>query len=210
MLTVAILFADPKGVYSRMPGCDVWGLPDRDAREYHGPFQVVAHPPCSPWCCLAPINEKRYGHKVGDDGGCFAAALRAVHEHGGVLEHPARSRAWSRFGLPKATRGSWNRGLFDRGWATEVSQRAYGHRATKATWLYYVGDEIPPELDWSSPEPLTTISFLTNHGDSGLPRLSKREASATPPAFAAVLLAMARAARGGAASTAEAREGKGG
>jgi hypothetical protein len=32
---------------------------------------------------LARVNQARYGHKVGDDGGCFAAALDAVRRWGG-------------------------------------------------------------------------------------------------------------------------------
>ena len=34
--------------------------------------------PCDRWCQMAPVNQARYGHRVGDDGGCFAAALEAV------------------------------------------------------------------------------------------------------------------------------------
>lgn len=187
---VAALYVDSKGPYVGLPGVDPWDEA-RDARLYQGPYPVVAHPPCSAWCQLAYVIEARYGHKVGEDGGCFAAALASVREHGGVLEHPAWSLAWQRFGLPEPTRGRWTRHLFDSGWTTEVSQRAYGHRARKATWLYYVGD-TPPALDWSNPEPVATVSYLTNHGGGNLPRLSKREAKSTPPAFRDLLLALAR------------------
>ena len=66
-------------------------------------------------------------------------ALSAVRRWGGVLEHPAHSYAWRAFGLPRPKRGLW---VFDgRGFTTEVAQSAYGHRARKATWLYYVGTE---------------------------------------------------------------------
>ena len=37
--------------------------------------------------------------KLGEDGGCFAAALESVRSFGGVLEHPEGSRAWGVFGL---------------------------------------------------------------------------------------------------------------
>jgi hypothetical protein len=151
---------------------------------------VIAHPPCSRWCQLARVNEARYGHRVGADGGCFASALASVRTWGGVLEHPAWSLAWPAFGLPVPARGGWTRSLLDDGWTTEVHQRAYGHRARKATWLYYVGAMEPPPLDWSSPTPLATVSFLTNHGGGHLPRLSKREAKATPIPFRDLLLSM--------------------
>src|SRR6266566_9520079 len=97
--TVAALYVDPTGVYANLPGVEVWDE-TRDARQYRGPYPVVAHPPCAPWCRLAGFVEARFGHKRGDDGGCFAAALDAVRTYGGVLEHPADSRAFHHFGLP--------------------------------------------------------------------------------------------------------------
>ncbi len=139
---IAALFVATGGAY--------WGLDDvepwdeaRDARLYAGPWPVVAHPPCSVWCQLARVNEARYGHRVGDDGGCFESALRSVRAFGGVLEHPAESIAWRRFGLTRPMRGAWSRSLLDEGWVTEVHQSAYGHRARKATWLYAVTPSPP-------------------------------------------------------------------
>jgi hypothetical protein len=191
-MTVAALFVLENGPYANLPGVDVWG-PSRDARTYAGPWPVVAHPPCSRWCQLAHINQKRYGHQVGDDGGCFASALESVRTFGGVLEHPAFTYAWPAFGLPKPTVSGWQRDAFG-GWVAQVSQGAYGHRARKLTWLYYVG-QAPPSLRWNVPEPTAQVSFCKNHGDSPLPRLSKREASATPPSFRDLLLDMARTAQ---------------
>lgn len=95
-LEVAALFVDPRGVYSTMPGVDCWG-PDRDARNYAGPWPVVAHPPCARWCRLAGLVEARWGHKRGEDEGMFASALANVRRCGGVLEHPAYSDAWPAF-----------------------------------------------------------------------------------------------------------------
>jgi hypothetical protein len=191
---IAALFVEEKGVYAGLPDVDVWGI-SRDARLYAGPWPVVAHPPCSRWCQLAHINQKRYGHKVGDDGGCFAAALGAVRNFGGVLEHPAFSYAWAHFLLVPGFPGCWQR-CVDGGWVTELSQGAYGHRARKLTWLYYVGVEPPPSLDWSVPEPTAQVSYCKNHGDSPLPRLSKREAKATPLPFRDLLISIARIASG--------------
>lgn len=115
---VAVLFANPKGVYANLPGVDLWDEA-RDARLYAGPLPVVAHPPCSTWCMLASVNEARWGKRIGDDGGTFASALASVRRFGGVLEHPAYSLAWARFGLPRPTRGYWTRSLWDEGWVTE-------------------------------------------------------------------------------------------
>jgi hypothetical protein len=185
---IAALFVEKNGMYFGIEGVDPWDI-ERDGRLYSGPHRVVAHPPCSAWCQLAYINQKRYGHKVGDDGGCFESALRSVRTYGGVLEHPAFSYAWPAFGLARPKRGKW---LHDgQAWVTEVSQVAYGHPARKRTWLYYVGDREPPALDWSEKEPMAQVSFCKNHGNSPLPRLSKKEAKRTPAAFRDVLLRLA-------------------
>ncbi len=191
---IAALFVAKGGAYFGLPDVDPWDEA-RDARLYAGPWPVVAHPPCSAWCQLAPMNARRYGLDVGDDGGCFASALASVRRWGGVLEHPAGTYAWPKFWLPAPERGCWTREFFDGGWVTEVHQCAYGHRARKATWLYYLGDAAPPLLDWSSPPPVATVSYMTNHGGGDLPRLTKREAKATPPAFRDLLLAIARGAQ---------------
>lgn len=72
-----------------------------------------------------------------------------------------------------------------------VEQGMYGHRARKATWLYAYGVGLP-ELRWGKSVARATVSFLKNHGGGDLPRLSKKEAKATPPEFRDVLIAMAR------------------
>lgn len=189
---IAALFVERGGAYWGRAGIDAWDE-SRDARNYAGHVPVVAHPPCSVWGHLAPVNQARYGHRVGDDGGCFAHALRSVRAFGGVLEHPAGSLAWSAFGLQRPPRRGWQQSI-DGSWVCEVRQGAYGHRARKATWLFAVCD-APPELDWSDPKPTATVSFLTNHGGGDLPRLGKREARATPPAFRDMLIGIATRAR---------------
>lgn len=193
---VAALYVDPNGVYANLPGVEVWDEA-RDARKYAGPWPVVAHPPCNRWCVpLAYVNQTRYGLKIGDDGGTFAAALKAVRRFGGVLEHPRTSIAWDRFNLPKPTRGVWVRSLFDDGYTTVVDQWAYGHPCAKRTWLYYIGPE-PPALDWRpAPPGLPVVSWLRGakwYRDTGRVAVTQAEASATPPAFRDVLLTMAAA-----------------
>ncbi len=187
----------PRGVYTGLPDVDPWYLPDRDARLYAGPWPVVAHPPCSRWCRLAGLVEARWGHKRGDDGGCFAAALAAVRTWGGVLEHPAYSDAWAAFDLlvpPSA--GGWVRDLFG-GWTCHVEQGRYGHPAKKATWLYAHGVADLPSLRWGAvPDRDSTalVSWCGNHVSSGeaRPRVGKARAAATPLAFREALLGIAR------------------
>lgn len=187
---IAALYVERGGFYWDRDDVDPWDE-ERDARNYTGPHPVVAHPPCSRWCQLAHINQKRYGHRVGEDGGCFSAALMAVRTWGGVLEHPAFSYAWPAYGLPAPRRGGWIKTLGDPGWVTEVSQVAYGHPARKRTWLYAITGS-PPPLDWSEPEPTAQVSWCANHGDSPLPRVGKKKAAATPPQFGELLLSIAK------------------
>src|SRR5207253_437648 len=114
---------------------------------YAGPWPVVAHPPCARWSRLAGFTEARFGYKRGEDGGCFEAALRCVREFGGVLEHPAYSKAWDRYGLSEPIwHGGWTLGL-DGGASCYVEQGRYGLPVKKATWLYVYGCELP-ELMW--------------------------------------------------------------
>jgi len=197
MQRVAALFVDPHGVYSGLPDVDVWDEA-RDARLYAGPWPVVAHPPCSRWCRLAGLVEARWGHKRGDDGGCFAAALASVRRWGGVLEHPAYSDAWAAFGLPDppTRHGGWIRGLCG-GWTCHVEQSRYGHAAKKATWLYVFGVPNLPDLAWGSSLDVKSsalVSWCGNHTKAGevRPRIGKERAGATPPAFRDLLLEIAR------------------
>lgn len=198
MITVAALFVDERGVYSGVPGVDVWGV-SRDARTYAGPHPVVCHSPCSRWCCLAGLVEARWGHKRGDDGGCFASALANVRRVGGVLEHPAYSDAWRAFDLPRPpTGGGWVRGICG-GWSCYVEQALYGHVAKKATWLYAFGI-APPPMRWGlvpDCEVRALVSWCGNRVRSGesRPRVGKEAASKSPLAFRDALLAMARSVR---------------
>lgn len=72
--TIAALYVDPRGCYADVPGVELWDEA-RDARLYAGPWPVVAHPPCTRRCRLAGLVEARWGHRRGEDGGGFAAAL---------------------------------------------------------------------------------------------------------------------------------------
>lgn len=197
---IAVLFADPNGSYSGLPDVDLWDEA-RDARGYAGPYSVVAHPPCNKWSPLAYINQSRIpGYRVGDDDGCFKAALDAVNRWGGVLEHPAGSIAWRTFGLTMPERGRWLE--TGGGWVTEVDQGRYGHRARKRTWLYASAPgalPMPPDLDWEPATSDAIVSGFTHqargeHVACEHRRIRPKEASSTPPEFRDVLIEMARSA----------------
>ncbi len=178
------------GIYFRTPGVDPWDE-QRDARTYAGPWPVVAHPPCARWCQLAHVVRARYGYEVGDDGGCFKAALASVRSYGGVLEHPALSIAWERFGLLKPSRRGWTSAAPGE-WVCEVSQRRYGHRARKRTWLFYAGATPPLPMRWGhGATPTATVSKFSNNGARDVQRLEPKDAAATPPAFQHALMLLA-------------------
>ena len=179
---IAALFVEKGGVYYGRPDVDPWDI-ERDARKYAGPWPVVAHPPCARWGNYwygSPSSPLRL--VLGDDDGCLASAFASVWRWGGVLEHPAGTRAWRHFRTASPMRGAWQRTV-DGAWITEVFQGNYGHPAPKLTWLYCVSTTPPPLLDWSTPPALRPLEHL-----------SKRQRAATPPAFAELLINIAKSA----------------
>ena len=192
---IAALYVQKDGCYAGLPGVDLWDI-DRDARTYAGPWPVVAHPPCQLWVRFAKVNFVRWGgehNRPGNDGGCFKAALAAVRQWGGVLEHPAFTDAWKAFCLPRPRRGCWT--FHDGMWVTEVSQAAYGHLARKLTWLLYVGAYAPPPLRWEVPATTHQIGFHDQRGKAAnKPTISGKAASATPKEFRDLLISLAASA----------------
>jgi hypothetical protein len=192
---IAALFVQPRGSYYGLPDVELWDE-KKDARTYAGPYPVIAHPPCARWSRLAGLVESRWGHKRGDDGGCFESALASVRRFGGVLEHPAFTDAFAAYGLPAPNLGGWQRTLCG-GWVCYVEQGRYGHPAKKATWLYAVTPAPLPSLDWcqlSDKETRARVAWCGNRISSRADRqrVSRRIASATPEAFRDVLLTIAR------------------
>jgi len=161
---IAALYVQPDGVYANLPGVDPWPE-ERDARTYAGTHRVVAHPPCTRWGRFwhgSPSNPHQF--KLGDDGGCFAAALASVRRWGGVLEHPADSHAWAAHGLlPPPRAGGWVNADWDGGWTCYVEQGFYGHAARKATWLYANGTDLP-SLRWGEGEQRLDPVMVERHG----------------------------------------------
>jgi hypothetical protein len=213
---IAALYVAKGGAYFGLKGVDPWDE-ERDARKYDGEFPVVAHPPCERWGRYwsgGPSAKVR--RTKGDDGGCFEAALRAVRECGGVLEHPEASHAWAHFGLvrPRFVGLSivggkpyygWSMADAWGGWTCQVEQGHYGHRARKKTWLYAcVRDDCRlPELIWgpSTGQRLDEGFHSKAERDAAraagrapIPRLSTRENIATPIPFRDLLLSIARSA----------------
>ena len=174
---IAALFVQTNGCYFGLPNVDPWDE-SRDARLYDGPWPVVAHPPCQRWGKLwagQPLWIKRTGERKikGDDNGCFEAALKAVREYGGVIEHPWQSHAWPHFGLYVPPRGGgWVEADEYSGWTCCVEQGRYGHYARKPTMLYAVRTKRP-ELDWGIGEPRLDPEVIARKGLKRAKRLGE-------------------------------------
>jgi hypothetical protein len=206
---VAALFVETGGAYFGLPGVDPWDEP-RDARKYAGPHPVVAHPPCQRWGRFwHGSTAKPHQFKLGDDGGCFEAALAAVEKFGGVIEHPADSHAWSAFGITKPPRaGGWvpsyRENAWGWSWSCCVYQGHYGHFSGKPTWLYacHLRSDQLPELRWGRCEQRIHQRALELHGYEKARRIGMmamvggkdktRIRNATPPEFRDLLLSIAK------------------
>lgn len=202
---IAALFVETGGCYFGLEGVDPWDE-KRDARFYHGPHPVVAHPPCERWGHFwHGSTRKPHQFKLGDDGGCFEAALAAVRQYGGVLEHPADSHAWRHFDMtPPPRAGGWALAdFYYGGWTCCVSQGHYGHLSGKRTWLYAVGTELL-SLRWGDCEQRLHPTALANYGYAKARRIGmmamvggkdkKKIRNATPIEFRDLLLSIAASA----------------
>ena len=206
---ISALYVQTNGCYFNLDGVDPWDEA-KDAREYNGPYPVVAHPPCQRWGKFwagQPLFIKQTGiRKVkGDDNGCFEAALNSIRKWGGILEHPWQSHAWPHFNLevPKRT-GGWIKADEYGGYTCCVEQGKYGHYARKPTLLYAVGTDLP-ELNWGKSEMRLDPAVVGRMGLKRAKRLGEVAAKGggtnstprihTPKAFQDLLINIAKTAR---------------
>lgn len=179
MKTIAALFVRPDSVYKLMPGVDCWDEV-RDARHFAGGHAIVAHPPCRLFGQLAhmskaPSHEKELAY----------LAVKWARLLGGVVEHPAHSRLWTEMGMVGPGSGVDEFG----GLTVAVNQFAWGHKARKPTWLYIVGCAEIPTMPVEMGQPTHCVARRTGQNK---PHISKPLREATPPAFAAWLVEVAR------------------
>lgn len=205
---IAALYVATSGSYYGLEGVDPWDE-GRDARRYAGPWPVVAHPPCQRWGNFyagSPLTISRTGKRLalGDDNGCFASALAAIRQYGGVLEHPQGSRAWRHYGLNEPPRrGGWVNADFLGGWTCRVEQGFYGHFARKPTWLLAYKVDLP-SLRWGFGERRLDPAIVRRWGLKRAIRLGEigcvggggddAERIATPAPFRDLLVSIARTA----------------
>ena len=193
---IAALFVETNGCYFNQPGIDPWDI-KRDARLYAGPHPVIAHPPCQRWGRFSEGHMKIKGKVTGDDEGCFESALASLRAFGGVLEHPAHSKAWPTHGIPTPPKRGWLQ-VGENEWTCEVEQGHYGHVARKKTWLLAVAPQKPHDLIWGPSEQRLPAKRLAERGYESARRCgavanqSSRQRQRTPHAFRDLLLSIAR------------------
>jgi len=187
--SVSVLFGRRDSVYKTL-GADVWDI-DRNAKNWPGGRQIVAHPPCRAWGNLR-ANSKH----TEDEKKLAPWAVAQVRCWGGVLEHPARSSLWKTANLPRPGQGLDIYG----GFTLDVDQHWWGHRAQKRTWLYLCGisrSDVPsmPLVITKAPCVITNIHGLRAGQPGYRKEVTKKEREATPPRFAEWLLSVAALCR---------------
>lgn len=180
---VAVLFARSDSVYKTLPQLDVYDA-ERDARTWPGGCPAVAHPPCRGWGRLRHFAKPRHDEK---DLALFA--VDAVRAYGGVLEHPEASSLWAAAGLPRP-------GARDEfgGFTFPCSQKWWGHRSEKKTWLYIVGIHpgALPAFPIALHEATHTVGLYSGRNRATCrPEIGKAEREHTPPDLARWLVDLA-------------------
>lgn len=196
---IAALYVETDGCYYGLSDVDPWDE-IRDARAYAGPHPIVAHPPCQRWGRYWHGSPRKpHQYKLGDDNNCFANAVIALLLWGGVLEHPAYSKAWEAFNLPRPeAAGGWKHVA---PWLVcHVEQGHYGHMARKATWLLAC-HVSPPSMIWGPSEQRLPAYAVERYGYEKARRIGVMAAvggkdktrirNATPPMFRDALIDIA-------------------
>lgn len=120
-----VLFVRADSVYKRL-GADCYDI-ERDATNFQWDRPAICHPPCRAWGNFRWNAKPRPGEKE-----MALWCLDGVRRVGGIVEHPRTSTLWQHL-LPG-----------DR-WL-DINQGDFGHRAQKATRLFYNLDAAHPPL----------------------------------------------------------------
>jgi hypothetical protein len=181
---VAALYVETDGIYSKLAGVESWDI-HRNAKEYKGPYPIVAHPPCGPWGPLSPFCTSQ-------DKTCGPIAVEQVRTYGGVLEHPSGSKLWKECKLPYPDQSKDSFG----GFTIAITQVKFGHCTVKPTWLYIVGNNhadlilLSATNFWIRP-----THRINTFGKEGLPEAKHSKRNPTPLRLAQCLVSIAREAR---------------
>lgn len=181
---VSALYVRKDSIYKQL-GVDCWDI-DRDAREFKGTNQIIAHPPCRAWGQLSHMAKPRPDEKL-----LAIHAIVWIRKNGGVLEHPAGSKLWKFMDLPKP-------GYLDPygGFTICVDQYWFGHKAQKKTLLYICGClkmEVPPiPLRFDRIEYTVSSKIKKYSGRRLKKEITKAEREETPKDFAVWLVTLAK------------------
>lgn len=182
---VAALFVRADNHYAEF-GVDCYDI-ERDARTFDLSCPVIAHPPCRSWSRMRHFSRPRP-----DEKDLARWAVFVVRHCGGVLEHPSGSALFRELGLPAPStpvRDSFG------GWVLPVSQKWFGHRAEKRTWLYIVGCDpgAIPRIPLVLGEAERTCGLWSGRDRSRARKeIGPAERERTPPEFARFLVDLAR------------------
>jgi len=178
---ITVLCAARSTVYRSFTGLAIYTR-SANALNANPPGPVIAHPPCRCWSRSWARSNLTPADRITEMLLAFHC-LRLVITHGGVLEHPAHSRLWPSANLPRPGDLTQAPAL----WSIAVDQANWGHRAAKPTWLLFAHVEpLDVTIDhWALASP--SVSHLS--------ALTPGQRSATPPLFAAFLVALARSAK---------------
>ncbi|MEO8059064.1 MAG: hypothetical protein ABI671_12115 [Burkholderiales bacterium] len=185
-MSVAALFTRSDSIYRELD-VECFGA-TRDARTFDLACPVVAHPPCRAWSRLRHFAKPR-----ADEKDLARWALFVVRHCGGVLEHPSGSTLFKEAGLPEP--GSTDRDAFG-GFVLPLSQKWFGHRAEKRTWLYIVGIDpgAVPRMPLVLGDAERTCGLWGGRDRARARKeIGPAEREHTPPAFARWLVDLARA-----------------
>lgn len=125
--SIAVLCCHTNSVYKQIPGLDCYDY-IRNALEYTGHYPIIAHPPCGMWS--AHLSHQYKGDRD-KDFTLAAHCINLLRRNGGVLEQPANTRMFKRFGLPLP--GERFGGLETH----YVWQSWWGYPTRKKTWLCF-------------------------------------------------------------------------
>ncbi len=178
---VAILFARTDSNYKQLPNVDVWDEL-RDARNWQGGCQVIAHPPCRAWGVLKHMAKPKPHEK---DLARFAIAM--VRKWGGVLEHPSGSELWKEMRIAELDLFGDEYG----GYTVEIDQYDFGHVAHKPTRLYVCGCDAKDLPPMPPKKPGRAAKSMTGQVP-GTARCTQREREYTPLELANWLVETAR------------------
>ena len=165
---ISVLCCSKNSIYKTL-GVDCYDI-DRDARTFDGSTPIIAHPPFRAWSAYCS-HQAKYPPEEKE---LAPMCVQWLAKCGGILEHPAHSRLWSRMRIPLP--GEYRNGMH----CIEVNQCWWGDSRTKKTWL------LLSKIDMSKlvlPPPVEVQDDRESWS-----KMSKDQRSATHPSFARWLI----------------------